>query len=371
MHRDGVTQRTSEAEARLQALLESTESLAGMGSWEWRLDDNEFVWSRNLYRLFGFEPGDDSLRSGFYRRVHPDDRQRVEAEARLMARSKSPRPPLEYRLVHPEDGIRYLRSSTAVIEADDGPRRIIGSVEDVTERRRAEREIGAHVAVADALSQWASLDQGGELLLQKLARAMGFEFGVLWVPQGNLLIARVAWQNSEPDPPDLWSDVGRLRLPRGVGMAGAAWELRRLVNVSDLTAQRSYAFLKSPARDGVRGALALPAIADGEVIAVLGFASREETELPDRLCDCLVGIGSEIGEFLSRRSGELGPPVLTSRELEVLQLAANGDSGAEIAERLIVSPATVKSHFSNIYPKLGASGRAAAVAAGLRQGLIK
>jgi DNA-binding CsgD family transcriptional regulator len=61
---------------------------------------------------------------------------------------------------------------------------------------------------------------------------------------------------------------------------------------------------------------------------------------------------------------------LTPRELEVLHLAAEGYSGPVIADRLVVSPATVKTHFSNIYAKLRVPGRAGAVAKGLRLGLI-
>ena len=61
---------------------------------------------------------------------------------------------------------------------------------------------------------------------------------------------------------------------------------------------------------------------------------------------------------------------LTPREQEVLQLAAEGLPGPSIAERLVVTPGTVKTHFSNIYEKLGVSDRAAAVARGLRLGLI-
>jgi DNA-binding CsgD family transcriptional regulator len=61
---------------------------------------------------------------------------------------------------------------------------------------------------------------------------------------------------------------------------------------------------------------------------------------------------------------------LTPREREVLQLAAEGLSGPSIANRLVVSPATVKTHFSNLYRKLGVSDRTAAVARGLRFGLI-
>jgi DNA-binding CsgD family transcriptional regulator len=62
---------------------------------------------------------------------------------------------------------------------------------------------------------------------------------------------------------------------------------------------------------------------------------------------------------------------LTPREREVLQLSADGLSGPGIAEKLKVSPATVKTHFRNIYEKLGVSGRVAAVVKGLRLGLIE
>jgi DNA-binding NarL/FixJ family response regulator len=62
---------------------------------------------------------------------------------------------------------------------------------------------------------------------------------------------------------------------------------------------------------------------------------------------------------------------LTPRELEVLQLAAEGRSGPLIAETLVVSPATVRTHFENIYAKLGMSDRAGSVAKAMRLGLIE
>jgi DNA-binding CsgD family transcriptional regulator len=64
------------------------------------------------------------------------------------------------------------------------------------------------------------------------------------------------------------------------------------------------------------------------------------------------------------------PAPLTPREEEVLQLAAEGLSGPNIGERLFVSRGTVKTHFQNIYDKLGVRDRAGAVARGLRLGLI-
>jgi DNA-binding CsgD family transcriptional regulator len=63
-------------------------------------------------------------------------------------------------------------------------------------------------------------------------------------------------------------------------------------------------------------------------------------------------------------------PALTPRELEVLGLAAAGHNGPVIARLLTVSPATVRTHFENIYEKLGVRDRAGAVAQALRRGLI-
>ncbi len=66
-----------------------------------------------------------------------------------------------------------------------------------------------------------------------------------------------------------------------------------------------------------------------------------------------------------------GLPALTPREREVLQLAADGFSGPGIAHQLVVSPATVRTHFKNIYEKLDVSDRAAAVAEAMRRGILE
>jgi DNA-binding CsgD family transcriptional regulator len=66
--------------------------------------------------------------------------------------------------------------------------------------------------------------------------------------------------------------------------------------------------------------------------------------------------------------GEIGS--LTHRELEVLELAADGHTGPMIADELVLSTATVRTHFANIYDKLKVGDRAAAVAKAMRLGLI-
>jgi DNA-binding CsgD family transcriptional regulator len=124
-------------------------------------------------------------------------------------------------------------------------------------------------------------------------------------------------------------------------------------------------------RAGLRSALFIAALAGDEVLAVIELRSCEEIELTERLLRSLTGIAHELGAFLSRRRGELTAPVLTPRELEVLQLSAEGRSARVAAEHLTISPATVRTHLENIYAKLGVSDKASAVATGLRLGVIE
>ncbi len=61
---------------------------------------------------------------------------------------------------------------------------------------------------------------------------------------------------------------------------------------------------------------------------------------------------------------------LTEREREVLQLIAQGDSNQEIARRLVVSLATVKTHVNHVFAKLGAESRMQVVARARAVGLL-
>jgi DNA-binding CsgD family transcriptional regulator len=75
---------------------------------------------------------------------------------------------------------------------------------------------------------------------------------------------------------------------------------------------------------------------------------------------------------LDRADGDAAPVSvdLTGREMEVLRLTARGQSAPAIAETLVISPSTVKTHLGNVYAKLEAPDRAGAVAKAMRMGLI-
>jgi DNA-binding NarL/FixJ family response regulator len=108
-----------------------------------------------------------------------------------------------------------------------------------------------------------------------------------------------------------------------------------------------------------------------------GLAGRHAAELADRRVAGRARQTAESARENARRlrarthpDGYVEAPTLTPREHEVLELVSHGLTAAEIAEHLALSIDTVKTHLRNVYPKLGANDKAAAVATALRHGLI-
>ncbi len=76
-------------------------------------------------------------------------------------------------------------------------------------------------------------------------------------------------------------------------------------------------------------------------------------------------------EVASQLAEHISDEALTEREIDVLQHVAGGNRNRDIAEQLFISEETVKVHVKHIMQKLGASDRTAAVAIGVRRGIIR
>jgi two-component system response regulator DegU len=84
------------------------------------------------------------------------------------------------------------------------------------------------------------------------------------------------------------------------------------------------------------------------------------------------GVSPDLAAALLREAEHVPSDTgVSAREIEVLQLIAEGASPPEVAERLFISVKTVKNHLSSIYDKLDARDRTQAVLKGLRLGIIR
>ena|GEM_PF-807506 len=128
-----------------QCDLAMAQSLAGIGSWSFDVASGKFSLSDEYYRIAGYEPGAfDPTWENCLACVHPDDRQRVQAEDLVHSARSNPNPML-VRMLCPSGDIRFVQSRVTAITGSNGePVRICGTIEDVTDRRHSESEI-AHV----------------------------------------------------------------------------------------------------------------------------------------------------------------------------------------------------------------------------------
>jgi DNA-binding NarL/FixJ family response regulator len=167
-----------------------------------------------------------------------------------------------------------------------------------------------------------------------------------------------------------------LRMP-GLDGAAATAELRdRLpgVQVLVLTTYADEAAILSALRAGALGYLTKDASAEQietAIRAVHAGQTHLDPEVQARLVAAVTGPAPAPAPDQAGPAGRPGPPPagLTAREAEVLTLLASGLSNAEIAQRLYLSNATIKTHINRIFAKTGARDRAQAVRFAYQHGM--
>jgi DNA-binding NarL/FixJ family response regulator len=164
-----------------------------------------------------------------------------------------------------------------------------------------------------------------------------------------------------------------LRMPRldGIEATRMLHARRPEVRVIALTTFADDESVLGALRAGARGYLTKDASSDDIRHAIVSVAAGEAALDPSVQHHVLAALSTDGGKATASHATaepEL-PDDLTPREAEVLGLIAEGLSNAEIAERLFVSPTTVKSHINHLFAKAGLRDRAQAVNYAYRTGL--
>lgn len=124
---------------RLRTHLETAQRIAHLGSWEVELPSGTVRWGGGLDAILGWPAGEDGGYERLLAVVHPDDRARV-ARVHAAAVSDGTAYSIEHRVVRP-DGVRHLHQEVVVEEKAGVPIRLIGTVQDVTERMQVTRRL--------------------------------------------------------------------------------------------------------------------------------------------------------------------------------------------------------------------------------------
>jgi DNA-binding NtrC family response regulator/PAS domain-containing protein len=115
--------------------------LSHTGSWDWDVASKRIFWSAEMFNIFGFDPKTTTpTLENYLQNIHPDDRAPIDAAASELYKGNDAE--YNYRIVLPDNSIRYVRTIAHAITNDSGQViQFVGTVIDVTEQRNARKAL--------------------------------------------------------------------------------------------------------------------------------------------------------------------------------------------------------------------------------------
>jgi len=137
-----ITERkvAEDAIRRSEAYLAEAQKLSHTGSFGCKASSGEMFWSEETFRIFGYDRDAKPAVEAILKRVHPDDKAMVQGQI-SHATSQGKDCNLEYRLLLPDDSVKYVHVVAHAMKDKAGNLEFVGAVTDITERKAAEERI--------------------------------------------------------------------------------------------------------------------------------------------------------------------------------------------------------------------------------------
>jgi PAS domain S-box-containing protein len=156
----GIQRKQAEEEVRRsEAFLAAAQALSQTGSWGWNTKTGDVSWSRETYRIFGFDPHVAPTLATIRETIHPDDRSLFDQDTERVQHDRTDFE-REYRLKFRDGSLKCVHIVGRSVAGAFPDLDFIGSIMDVTERRHAEEAV---LAAQAKLAEVSRLTTMGEL----------------------------------------------------------------------------------------------------------------------------------------------------------------------------------------------------------------
>ena len=234
--------------------------------------------------------------------VHPEDRERTEAEAAKLASVGTDTIGFQNRYRAKDGSYRWIEWTTKAVASEQ---LLYAAARDVTERVLTERYMQVDAASARVLADSPSIAQAAPELLRVIGEGLGWPVAAFWMPAGEGPEARLRctalWTGAGVGATRFAAASERLRLARGAGLPGRVWESGEACWVPDVTAEPDS---EAAAADGLHASILLPVRGGDGVLAVMELLSHEVRPPEPGLLGRLDALSVRVGEFIERRAAE-------------------------------------------------------------------
>lgn len=129
--------RAEEALRQSQAYLKEAQTLSRTGSFGWKVQTGELIWSAETFRIMGYDPGAHPTLAVALNRVHPDDIGLVQQTIDRASRDQADFD-FEHRLLMPDGTVKHVHVVARAVKDQAGAVEFVGALMDITERQQAE-----------------------------------------------------------------------------------------------------------------------------------------------------------------------------------------------------------------------------------------
>jgi PAS domain S-box-containing protein len=305
----GITRDITQVKRQAE-LLGQAERIAQLGSWELDLQTHHVSWSDQYARMLGYEPGDVEMSLGrFSSHIHPDDVERVMALVQRFAQVPGDFHE-EFRLVR-VDGSVFIISNQGrtLVDAQGRSTKLVGVIQDVTERRETERLAREQAGLIELLCDVATtaneaetFEAAAERVMAAVCRLTGWPLGHLISIDGDHSTSKGIWIESEPGRFAGYQQVCRTTpAPISRPLIEMAERVGGLLHFERIGENRLFPRSAAAAEAGLRDAFALPVRCGQEVVAAMMFYTTDSTAISPRLRETMGHIGTQLGRVVERQ----------------------------------------------------------------------
>ena len=185
------------------------------------------------------------------------------------------------------------------------------------------RRLLTQFAIAEALAECKSMGEAAPRVLRALCECMEWEVGAVWMvdPKSNVLLCADMFRLPSVRIPGFEAESRALTLPKGMGLPGRVWETANPTWVVDVTGDPNFQRARMAAREGLHAAMAFPIRAGRQVLGAIEVFTREARPPDQDMLRMMEAVGSQIGQFLERRSAEMALREIVARQGAILDAA--------------------------------------------------